>query len=129
MTIISIEDKVFQIHNGPSKFDLSTSLFHGGNGERIPVTFHINEGSSGLAIRVFMESLEREDGSGESYNFRACFFKQVLSVSIASSPLLQMFLAELQRNPAMLGRYDSRTRKGTVSLAPLKKKFVITQIS
>ena len=69
-----------QIMNGPSKWDLMLSLFHGNANRRESVSFVIGHQSSGLyvpigeciekgRVTVQIDSLQREDGSGETWNF------------------------------------------------------------
>lgn len=49
---------------GPSKFDLMQNLFVR-KSQRQPVTFHLTEGA---IITALINSIEREDDSGESWN-------------------------------------------------------------
>lgn len=55
----------FHITNGPSKLDLMLSLVDGDSAHRRPVLFHVKKEEFWVSI----DSLEREDGSGESWNF------------------------------------------------------------
>lgn len=59
----------FPITSGPSKFDLMISLFHSGNHQRPGVYFQLdNPGVSGAEVYVMIDQIQREDGSGESWN-------------------------------------------------------------
>jgi hypothetical protein len=55
------------ITGGPSKWDLMISLFHGDHLRREKVDFSVYETSSKLAVVI--NSVERESGSGENWNF------------------------------------------------------------
>ena len=55
----------YKIFDGPSKWDLSISLFDGASSERRPVKFKI----AGHQYQVLIDGVEREDGSGENWNF------------------------------------------------------------
>lgn len=66
------------IENGPGKWDFAMSLFEGRSGEsnsRKAVVFVINTREDGLGdqeiVEVTIEGAEREDGSGEKWNFEA----------------------------------------------------------
>ncbi|MDO8529961.1 MAG: hypothetical protein Q7S10_00930 [bacterium] len=65
------------IIDGPSKFDLMVGLFHGDSHHRHTVDFSIKPPPSvpgsilkitKRGVRVFINSVEREDGSGEKWN-------------------------------------------------------------
>lgn len=60
-----------RIRGGPSKFDLMLSLFAGGNVgvTRQTVVFVLEASEDESSVIVHIESVEREDGSGESWNF------------------------------------------------------------
>ena len=86
----------FKIVDGPSKFELMVSLFHG-NSHRRPqnnVTFRI---TAPLATHccVQIDEISREDGSGECWNF--CGYAEGIR---AEARLIKGF-------------YSTRTRKGT----------------
>lgn len=57
----------FEISNGPGKFELMVSLLHGELDNRSSVQFH-SEKSFKSPMRVRINSLEREDGSGDCWN-------------------------------------------------------------
>ena len=66
-----IPDRIYDIEDGPLKPDLVRSLFEGENGDTNPrhsVTMTV-EGIGQLEMHI--EGVDREDGSGESWNFRA----------------------------------------------------------
>jgi hypothetical protein len=56
------------IIGGPSKFDLATRIFDGDNREQRPVTFTLREEGNTWEERIKLNSAQREDGSGESWN-------------------------------------------------------------
>jgi hypothetical protein len=61
------------IVNGPGKYEISTSLFHGDHSQRIVVKFTTqaeqNNGKKFDIIEpIYINQVEREDGSGESWN-------------------------------------------------------------
>ena len=62
----------FDILHGPDKCDLEHALFHGSSSERLPVFFNIRGHSirghsiSGN-VRVVINDVEREDGSGHNW--------------------------------------------------------------
>lgn len=71
------------IVDGPSKYDLSVALFHGGSSERHKVVFRLKRtdepvpwvglasGKPAVPAAVCtINAAEREDGSGENWNFR-----------------------------------------------------------
>ncbi len=55
------------IVDGPSKWDLMVSLFHGDLGRRHHVRFHTLQSTF---CDVVIDELQREDGSGERWNFK-----------------------------------------------------------
>ncbi|MBI3573158.1 MAG: hypothetical protein HY092_03090 [Candidatus Kerfeldbacteria bacterium] len=55
------------IINGPSKWDLMLSLFDSKTGHEHEVQFQLEVG---VTMHVFLSSVEREDGSAESWNFQ-----------------------------------------------------------
>lgn len=61
--------KTIKIVDGPSKFDLMTQLFVKGprNHENDPLGFQLEDGRM---LPVYVYSVEREDGSYESWNLR-----------------------------------------------------------
>ena len=64
------------IVNGPSKMDLMLALFDdGGVGHRRVIIFTIDgrEREGERSIKVVVNAVEREDGSGESWNFKGYF--------------------------------------------------------
>jgi len=61
--------KEHSIINGPSKFDLTISNFHGDNYNRVVVKFQLAKGS-GAWLDVVIDGNDREDGSGENWLFR-----------------------------------------------------------
>jgi hypothetical protein len=66
----------FVIVNGPSKFDLMVSLFDGDFQRRKEITFTVPTGVAlpPMVVTATISGAEREDGSGESWNFRAMVF-------------------------------------------------------
>ena len=54
------------IKGGPSKWDLMLALFDGNTGGPRYLDFHLESGK--LSGAVVVSSVEREDGSGESWN-------------------------------------------------------------
>ena len=67
-------DPQYSVTDGPSKFTLMSSLFEESRGRRrsIPVKFVVDSIGE---IQVFINSIEREDGTGESWNFTGYFVK------------------------------------------------------
>ncbi len=60
--------QLLQINGGPSKFDLMISLFGEG---RMSVLFSgVSNESGKFSEDVYITSLEKESGDGESWNFR-----------------------------------------------------------
>ncbi len=58
------------IIDGPSKFDLVISLFHGDSQKtRTEVLFYL-EKNPGLLVPTMIDSVKREDGSGEKWLFK-----------------------------------------------------------
>ncbi len=53
---------------GPDKFKLATRLFDGDNREQKTVSFTLKEGGHTWEELIKLNSAEREDGSGESWN-------------------------------------------------------------
>jgi hypothetical protein len=85
------------ITEGPSKFDLMASLF---DGKIVQFTQQNNQHPK--IIKVILLSVEREDGSNESWNLRVL-------VKGSEFPL------QIGKNLSMY--YNSRTRKGTLRLS------------
>lgn len=64
-----------KIIDGPSKWNLMLSLFDGDSLHRRPVFFFTDAPApNGLAprVEVYINIIEREDGSGENWNFDGC---------------------------------------------------------
>ncbi len=60
------------ITNGPCKMDLMLALFDASNDRPRPLVFSVMRGSAGSeAITVHVSSVQREGGSGESFNITA----------------------------------------------------------
>lgn len=57
------------IVNGPGKFDLMLSLFDGTSMNPRTVAFTVNIDGEHIAVRVAIQVVGREDGSGESWLF------------------------------------------------------------
>ena len=78
------EKVTFDVLQGPSKADLQTALFHGDSDHRIKVTFRLRATPETQAkthlsqdlrlatryIQVQINSVQRDDGSGESWNLQ-----------------------------------------------------------
>jgi hypothetical protein len=91
-----------KIVNGPSKFDLCFAFFSMGNpGERRPIDLTVNhpEISTPVKVKVIVNSLEWEDGSGESWNFTGYAFH---------SPYFQ--------DKVVRGYFNTRKRKGWIEV-------------
>ncbi len=88
----------YLITEGPSKFDLMTSLFDGKTVEFTQKT----DKNIVFKVKAIIQSVEAEDGSLNSWNLKIF----VLPDSNANIPKSKSFLAY----------YNSRTRKGTVKI-------------
>jgi len=79
--------KEYVIIRGPSKFDLSTAFFDKYEGKRRPVKFGVKDTSGTqtepeeVELEVFINLLQWEDGSGESWCFKGWLFGSHPSVS------------------------------------------------
>ncbi len=94
----------FEITNGPSKWDLMLSLLDGDSKNRREVVFVVHEGighTEGMHVRI--DTLEREDGSGESWNFKGRI-----------PYILRDFIASTEKK--IEGHFSTRTRKGHLRL-------------
>lgn len=100
----------FTITGGPSKFDLMISLFYGGTHQRMGVHFQLdNPGVSGAEVNVFIDQIQREDGSGESWNISGePFYPFLLKENRNSKLIFQQKVA-----PAGLNSSTNRKSKGT----------------
>lgn len=58
----------FRVVGGPNKFDLMAALFYGNMDTRHLVDFKVDGQKE--PITVIISSVEREDGSGESWNLQ-----------------------------------------------------------
>ena len=68
LCIVDLLDYEFAVKDGPSKFDLMTSLFAGRDLSDRLVTFDVE----GLGkVQAMISSVMREDNSGESWNITA----------------------------------------------------------
>ena len=87
------------IVSGPSKWDLSISLFEGNPKHRHTVEFRIRSMDRLLEMnhRVAVILVEQEDGSGESFNFQGYTYGEGVA----------RYRVE--------GCYNTQTRKGTFS--------------
>jgi len=87
-----------EIVNGPSKFDLMTSLFHGKTEDQHrQVQFEVKDADGRKASKaVTIGGVEREDGSGESWLIHG--YMMVVNVPWRR----------------ITGYYSSRTRKGWI---------------
>lgn len=86
-------DSPVNVLAGPNKFDLMVSLFDGKYDARRTVQFKI-EGAN-TPITLLIEAVEREDGSGESWN--------IDGKMVAPS-----------RTFAVRGCYSTKTREGSI---------------
>ncbi len=89
-----------EITDGPSKFDLMLALFDGNCEHRREVVFNLRAGKSTSTLAVIdsvvvIDSVTREDGSGESWNFEGR-------------------VVDFVGNPKIIGYFSTRTRKGWV---------------
>lgn len=57
------------ILTGPDTLRLASRLFDGNNTDQVPVSFTVTDGKSKWDEHVKLDSAEREDGSGKSWNF------------------------------------------------------------
>ena len=93
-----------QITNGPCKLDLMLALFDANNTRPRPVVFVV-AGEGQLCpgpVEVQISSVEREDGSGESFNLKGRWdFRSLSGLSISYN---------------VEGYYSTKTRTGTVTL-------------
>lgn len=65
----------YRITNGPSKLDIMISLIDGNTSNRRFVKFDCeDEGGFVFMVKATIEELSREDGSGESWNFKAMVY-------------------------------------------------------
>ena len=67
----------YRIINGPAKFDLVISIFHGDSRRRNTVSFHLDEAGPGITLRVFIDGINREDDSGDKWILRGRIFRGV----------------------------------------------------
>ncbi len=88
----------YLITDGPSKFDLMVSLFEGKQVEFTQMT----EKNYVFKIPARVQSVEREDGSDHSWNL-------IIFVLPGTD-------APLGLNKKYAAYYNSRTRKGTISI-------------
>ncbi len=89
----------FTIIGGPSKYDLQASLFDSTASRPRPVDFYVEQNCRlRLELKVQMNCVKREDGSGESW----CITGYVVS----SSPVLSARNIE--------GYYSTKHRSGTL---------------
>lgn len=106
----------FQISNAPSKFDLMVSLMDNATGgmlHRRLVDFTVQDGTSTLTLKVFINGLEREDGSGENWNFKGHAVSTSISIGIAASAKLQQLKEKVGRNQSAIhGYYNTQRRRG-----------------
>ena len=56
----------YELRHGPSKYDLMLGLFDGDANTQRTLTFRVN---NGVDVEVKVQSVSREDGSGESWLF------------------------------------------------------------
>jgi hypothetical protein len=109
------QEQTFEISDGPSKFDVMVSLMdraNVGSDKRRSAKFTVAHGAASLSIKVFINSLEREDGSGESWLFKAHIDRTEMSLDISRSTTLQQFARDLK---AVHGYYNMRTRHGWIA--------------
>ena len=83
------------IENGPGKFDLAASLFTG-TGRRHPNVVEFSLQGIPEPFAVAITSIEQEDGSGESWNFKGIAYQH------------------FKPGDSVKGYFSSLTRKGTV---------------
>lgn len=107
---------------GPSKYDFQTSLFFAPRGERISVFFGLGGEAEGITVELTIESAQREDGSGESFNFTAHFVQYKGPRAHFNGPRLtpyqQDVVLRLQAHQNVHGYYSTRRRSGTLTLSP-----------
>ena len=91
-----------KITAGPSKYDLMLALFDAtGDGPR-PVVFNADGGLCGPGpYTVHVTSVEREDGSGESWNVRGLWYSQASGRTVVAKIY-----------------FSTRQRSGSISFAP-----------
>ncbi len=92
----SHNDRLFTLVGGPSKYDLLASLGEG-HAHLRTVNFLL-EGCK-QEINVCVMSLEKEDGSGESWNFKA---------------LLWNWVGDLGNHWRIKGYFSTKNRRGTL---------------
>jgi len=85
----------YKIVNGPSKWNFMLSLFDGDRDHRREITLDVEtlEGNHSLPCVYRVESVEREDDSGESWNL----------------------ILRSQVGLKLKARYSTRTRKGSLA--------------
>ena len=59
----------YDITNGPNKSLLQAALFEGSASDRIPIVFFIKIGEEISPRSFHINQIQREDGSGECWNF------------------------------------------------------------
>ena len=84
------------IVKGPGKFDLMVALFDNTFSSPRLVTFTVDSAGREVELEIVVNSVEREDGSGESWNFRG-------------------YLQTKQGDVAVQGYYSTKKRTGTMS--------------
>lgn len=72
----------FEITQGPSKFDLCVSLFDGNRQGRRIVEFEIKNPAKIAKIKVAINGVDQEDGSGEKWIFRGYLFGTGISCNV-----------------------------------------------
>lgn len=100
------------IVNGPSKFDLSMSLF---STARALVEFEIHpEGFSGnCKVAATISSVEREDGGGESWNL-TMYVTDVKNTAAADANRATLLRTRIIGNRRLTAYYRTDRREGIV---------------
>lgn len=95
---------MYSIVNGPSKWDMMLALFDNTAASPRHIIFEIGAvGPSFRDAKIVVNSIEREDGSGESWSFRGYAHKADGSLPTQCN---------------VSGYYSTRTRKGSMRIEP-----------
>jgi hypothetical protein len=109
-----IEEKTqYRITSGPSKFDLMLALFDGSSASKtlrpVSITIHAPEypvGSQSITLAILVNSVSREDGSGESWTFHGHLTKMD-RVGVSGNQSTSLVVS---------GYYSTKSRTGHIYL-------------
>ncbi|MCC2631751.1 MAG: hypothetical protein K0S20_450 [Patescibacteria group bacterium] len=105
-------EPTYRIVSGPSKFDLMLALFHSTYSHSHYVEFEVAlpSGCSPSKWEVRVQSIEREDGSGDSWNI-------VVDIISITSTGVKMPSASLHKDyRSYKGYYSTKNRSGNFSV-------------